>query len=88
MVEKSIRLIWVKAPIRTIIRLFLSSEALWKSVKLALILLQQKTVKLAAIFLQQKTVKWAATVKNGKVNSDFTAAKTVKLTAILPQQKW
>ena len=46
-----------------------------RSVKLALILLQQKTVKLAAIFLQQKTVKLAATVKNGKVGSNFSAAK-------------
>ena len=59
----------------------------FRSVKLALILLQQKTVKLAAIFLQQKTVKLAATVKNGKVGSNFSAAKTVKLAAILPQQK-
>ena len=35
-----------------------------------------KTVKLAAILLQQKkkTVKLAATVKNGKVGSNFTAA--------------
>ena len=46
-----------------------------RSVKLALILLQQKTVKLAAIFLQQKTVKLAAAVKNGKVSSNFSAAK-------------
>ena len=45
------------------------------SVKLALILLQQKTVKLAAFFLQQKTVKLAARVKNGKVGSNFSAAK-------------
>ena len=45
-----------------------------RSVKLALILLQQKTVKLAAIFLQQKTVKLAATVKSGKVGSNFSAA--------------
>ena len=51
-----------------------------RSVKLALIWLQQKTVK-------QKTVKLAATVKNDKVDSKFTAAKTVKLAAILPQQK-
>ena len=59
----------------------LSVTILWidghpkRSVKLALILLQQKTVKLAAIFLQQKTVKLAATVKNGKVGSNFSAAK-------------
>ena len=50
-----------------------------RSVKLALILLQQKTVKLAAIFLQQKTVKLAAAVKNGKVSSNFSAAKNGKV---------
>ena len=54
---------------------FITTVHLHRSVKLALILLQQKTVKLAAIFLQQKTVKLAATVKNGKIGSNFSAAK-------------
>ena len=52
-----------------------SYHEIYRSVKLALILLQQKTVKLAAIFLQHKTVRLAATVKNGKAGSNFTAAK-------------
>ena len=52
--------------------------SLYRSVKLALILLQQKTVKLAAIFLQQKTVKLAAILPQQKM---------VKLAAILWQRK-
>ena len=60
------RVIWVKLN---------ENRSKGRAVKLALILPQQKTVKLAAIFLQQKTVKLAAAVKNGKVRSNFSAAK-------------
>ena len=49
-----------------------------RSVKLALILLQQKMVKLAAILWQKKTVKLA---------QNLLQQKTVKLAAIFLQQK-